>query len=152
MLYGELKGLELFDPSGDLSFRLFKGHEPLQSSMISANGEGKAAEDVLEMVYCINQCQQFHARDTIVPLRLIQGTTVVSNNPFSVRSTAPRPVLLVSVSRINGNSVFGATSTGSLHKACFSSWKAALCCGPHSYGVSLCIKTNMGAATVENPA
>ena len=85
VLYGELKGLELFDPSGDLSFRLFKGHEPLQSSMISANGEWKTAEDVLEMVYCINHCQQFLARDTIVPLRLIQGTTVVSNNPLSVR-------------------------------------------------------------------
>ena len=75
VLYGELKGLELFDPSGDLSFRFFKGHEPLQSSMISANGEWKTAEDVLEMVHCINHCQQFLARDTIVPLRLIQGMT-----------------------------------------------------------------------------
>jgi hypothetical protein len=86
VLYGELKGLELFDPSGDLYFRLFKGHEPPQSSMISANGEWKAAEDVLEMVYCINHCQKYLARHTIVPLRLIQGTTVVSNNLLGTKA------------------------------------------------------------------
>jgi hypothetical protein len=101
--------MELFDPFGDSSFSLFKGNEPLQSSMISANGEWKAVEDVLEMVYCINYCQQFLARDTIVCLRLIQGMTVVSNNPLYFRGqlyTALRPVLLASMSRINGNSAF----------------------------------------------
>ena len=53
--------------------------------MISVNGEWKATEDVLEMDYCINHCQQFLACDTIVPRRLIQGTTVLSNNPLSIR-------------------------------------------------------------------
>ena len=36
VLYGELKDLELFDPSGDL---VSCGHETLQSSMISVNGQ-----------------------------------------------------------------------------------------------------------------
>ena len=39
VLYGELKDLELFDPSGDLSC----GHETLQSSMISVNGRSGCA-------------------------------------------------------------------------------------------------------------
>ena len=84
VLNSKLKGLELFDPPGYLSFWLFEGHEPLQGSVVSADSERQATEDMLEMAHSIDHCQEFPASDAVVLLWLIEGATVVSNNTLAL--------------------------------------------------------------------
>ena len=85
VFHSEDVGLEFLQPPGHLSFRLFEGHEPLESRVVGPHCKRQAAEVVPEVTDGEHYDQELSAGNAVTPLRLVKGPAKVRHHSLSIR-------------------------------------------------------------------